>query len=216
MTFDALAYTASHADLAAAFGTDAAAAARHYIEHGRAEGRTVTFDAAQYLSANSDLSAAFGADTAAATRHYIQYGRAEGRPLVASLTLTGTPGNDTLVGGSAADYLQGGAGNDTLYVGNGDIIAWQTGDGTDTLDARNGFGGDVVTQQVSGAVGSFQWNAYAAPGSDTITYYDNGQAVAQMCGDVGDIFRIQLINGVFSNGSSVISFQRAATEFVMA
>jgi len=37
--FNALDYLASYGDLAAAFGTDEHAAALHYIEHGRAEGR---------------------------------------------------------------------------------------------------------------------------------------------------------------------------------
>ena len=73
--FDALAYLASHDDLAAAFGADAAQGLRHYVERGFFEGREVTFDAAQYLANHSDL----GDDEARAARHYLEAGRAAGR-----------------------------------------------------------------------------------------------------------------------------------------
>jgi hypothetical protein len=57
-----LSYTASHADLIAAFGTDQGAALAHYIAQGHAEGRATTFDAAQYLEnyADADLFAQVG------------------------------------------------------------------------------------------------------------------------------------------------------------
>ena len=73
--FDALAYLASHDDLAAAFGADAAQGLRHYVERGFFEGREVTFDAAQYLANHSDL----GDDEARAARHHLEAGRAAGR-----------------------------------------------------------------------------------------------------------------------------------------
>ncbi|HYH36756.1 MAG TPA: M10 family metallopeptidase C-terminal domain-containing protein [Azospirillum sp.] len=78
--FDPLAYLASNPDLAAVFGTDAAAARAHYLSTGRAEGRaTRSFDPLSYLAANPDLVAAFGYDMAAANRHYLASGRREGR-----------------------------------------------------------------------------------------------------------------------------------------
>jgi hypothetical protein len=40
-TFDALAYAAVNTDLAAVFGTDTEALARHYVFYGMAEGRSV-------------------------------------------------------------------------------------------------------------------------------------------------------------------------------
>lgn len=77
--FDALSYLAGNPDLAAAFGTDTAAARQHYISYGYAEGRGTSFDALAYLASYPDLTAAFGIDPAAAARHYISNGRAEGR-----------------------------------------------------------------------------------------------------------------------------------------
>ena len=40
VTFDALAYAAAYSDLAAAFGNDKEALARHYVLYGYAEGRS--------------------------------------------------------------------------------------------------------------------------------------------------------------------------------
>lgn len=74
ITFNALAYSASYRDLAAAFGTDATAATRHYILAGATEGRTVTFDTLRYAASYRDLATAFGTDADAATRHYLTAG----------------------------------------------------------------------------------------------------------------------------------------------
>jgi hypothetical protein len=77
--FPALAYIASHDDLIAAFGADAAAGKRHYLLNGHAEGRTVTFDGLQYVATHEDLIGALGADEDAAASHYIMQGQREGR-----------------------------------------------------------------------------------------------------------------------------------------
>ncbi len=78
--FDPLGYLAGNRDLAAAFGTDLVAAARHYVAYGRNERRTTGFDAYAYLGANPDVLAAVGVDAVAAERHYISNGVREGRP----------------------------------------------------------------------------------------------------------------------------------------
>ena len=77
--FNGLAYIASYPDLIAAFGTNAEAGTRHYIEFGRAEGRIPNFNGLAYIASYPDLIAAFGANAEAAARHYIEFGRAEGR-----------------------------------------------------------------------------------------------------------------------------------------
>ena len=64
-----------------AFGTDSAAATKHYIAYGSTEGRTVSFDAASYLGAHADLTAAFGTNQELAKQHYINYGASESRAL---------------------------------------------------------------------------------------------------------------------------------------
>ncbi len=79
-SFDPLLYLASNPDLAAAFGTDTAAARQHFISTGRFEGRaTSSFDPYAYLVANPDLLSAFGVDRTAALNHYIRSGRLENR-----------------------------------------------------------------------------------------------------------------------------------------
>lgn len=59
-------------------------------------------------------------------------------------TLNGGPGNDTLVGDSAADVLSGGAGNDVLRgKGGNDVLSGDDGD--DTFDEETASnGGDVM------------------------------------------------------------------------
>ncbi|HXZ97133.1 MAG TPA: calcium-binding protein [Burkholderiales bacterium] len=51
----------------------------------------------------------------------------------------GGKGNDTLTGGSGNELFIGGKGNDSISTGKGsDIIAFNRGDGTDTVDASRG------------------------------------------------------------------------------
>lgn len=65
-----------------ALGSDDDAAARDYIQSGRAAGRDVDgFDALAYAAANPDLAAAFGSDVEALTEHYIDAGYYENRVL---------------------------------------------------------------------------------------------------------------------------------------
>ena len=77
--FSPLAYIASYTDLSAAFGTDAAAGAAHYIANGRREGRTISFDPLAYIASYGDLANAFGTNGDAGAAHYISCGRHEGR-----------------------------------------------------------------------------------------------------------------------------------------
>ena len=82
VSFDGLAYLASHADLINAYRNDATdtRGAIHFITNGHAEGRGIVFKPASYLALHPDLQAAFGNDLDAAARHYIQTGYFEGRP----------------------------------------------------------------------------------------------------------------------------------------
>ena len=79
--FDAAYYAANHADIAAAFGNDAAAMLAHFVENGMAEGRQANaeFNVYIYLSNYADIAAAFGSDLVACYMHYITNGQAEGR-----------------------------------------------------------------------------------------------------------------------------------------
>jgi Ca2+-binding RTX toxin-like protein len=59
---------------------------------------------------------------------------------IASASLYGLAGNDTLIGGTTTDYLYGGAGDDQ-YTGNG---------GTDYFYHQDTFGNDTITDFVAG------------------------------------------------------------------
>ncbi|MEJ8629604.1 hypothetical protein P0F65_06600 [Sphingomonas sp. I4] len=72
MTFDASAYAAKYTDLAAAFGDDAEALARHYVLYGYAEGRT---------SAPLSTSTPVSISAAAPSRRRITMHRRQPRPL---------------------------------------------------------------------------------------------------------------------------------------
>jgi Ca2+-binding RTX toxin-like protein len=80
-----------------------------------------------------------GADTLTAGQdHYLLSGLAGDDKLTAGprgVLLAGGAGNDTLTGGSAADFLHGGKGDDTIVAGVRDIVAFNGGDGADTLKA---------------------------------------------------------------------------------
>jgi hypothetical protein len=75
----ALEYIASYKDLMAAFGDDAVWGARHYLNNGLAEGRTISFNALNYICSYGDLIVAFHDDQLAATEHYLKNGSYEGR-----------------------------------------------------------------------------------------------------------------------------------------
>jgi hypothetical protein len=77
----ALEYIASHEDLIAAFGANAAAGKRHYVGMGAVEERAITFDGLDYVASYEDLSSTFGASAQAGATHYIRSGVHEGREI---------------------------------------------------------------------------------------------------------------------------------------
>src|SRR5439155_11355525 len=59
-------------------------------------------------------------------------------------SLSGGPGNDTLIGGALGDVLSGGEGNDEIHAGAGDdninlIVAAGATYGNDIIDGESGF-----------------------------------------------------------------------------
>ena len=96
--FDPEFYANKYADLKAAFGNDAAALLKHWVEYGKAEGRiakevryilngvdyTDEFDPIYYANKYADLKAAFGTDAKKLLVHWVQYGKNEGRIAKAS------------------------------------------------------------------------------------------------------------------------------------
>ena len=79
--FDADYYRNAHADLNAAYGSDAEELYNHFIQFGIKEGRQAhpAFDIKYYLNENSDLKAAFGKDYQKAMNHFVTNGYKEGR-----------------------------------------------------------------------------------------------------------------------------------------
>ena len=82
-----------------------------------------------------------------------------------SLTLTGTGGNDVLVGGANADVFTGGLGNDNLYLGFND-------NAVDTVNYAAGDGADTIYQFVRG-VGGDKLNFTGIPNLDVISLGGN-------------------------------------------
>ena len=77
--FNGLEYIASHDDLRAAFGANAALGEAHFVTSGAFEGRDVSFDGLTYIASHGDLIGAFGANRDAGAAHYINAGASEGR-----------------------------------------------------------------------------------------------------------------------------------------
>ncbi len=91
-------------------------------------------------------------------------------------TLTGTPGNDTIVGTSADDVISGAGGNDSLQGGLGDDEIYG-GDGNDTL--AGGIGFDYL---------------YGGAGNDTYLVTDLDDYFEELPGE-GDDTLIVSVNG---------------------
>ena len=77
--FSGLGYIASHGDLRAAYGLDAEAGARHFLNSGRAEGRAVTFDGLRYVASHGDLIRVLPRTVDAGAIHFITSGANENR-----------------------------------------------------------------------------------------------------------------------------------------
>ncbi len=106
--FDPLRYLASNPDLMAAFGTDGAAATRHYLAYGQYEGRSTTgFDPVSYMGMNPDVVAAYGYSTSAATWHYLMWGQAAGRPTEGFDALSYIAANPAVADAYGADPIMG-------------------------------------------------------------------------------------------------------------
>ena len=93
-------------------------------------------------------------------------------------TLNGTEGNDTLIGGAAADDLHGFGGNDFMQGGDGaDTVLG--GSGNDTISGNNGndwVRGGTGNDQVSGGGGqdSFAFHDFGATNADVLTDFSGG------------------------------------------
>jgi serralysin len=93
-------------------------------------------------------------------------------------TFNGTEGNDTLIGGAAADDLNGFGGNDFLQGGDGaDTVLGGTGN--DTMSGNSGndwVRGGTGNDQVSGGGGqdSFAFADFGAANADVLTDFSGG------------------------------------------
>jgi Ca2+-binding RTX toxin-like protein len=208
-----LAYIASYNDLMDAFGANETEGAKHYVNYGYAEGRSVSaealnFDALKYVASNADLLTYFGQDAAGALRHYIDFGHSEVRTIDASLaiqvatgdmgqSLNGGDGNDGLFGAAGNDTLNGGAGSDGLSGGDGDD--WLDGGaGADRLGG--GAGNDTyVVDDAGDMVAEAQ-----GQGMDTIVAsvsYTLGQNLAGVNAEYNNVENLTLAGTANINGS---------------
>jgi len=85
--FDAEYYAEENPDVVAVLGKDTKTLYKHYLDHGKAEGRKATadgagdseFDAEFYAATYPDVVAVLGNDPDVLYQHYINHGKAEGR-----------------------------------------------------------------------------------------------------------------------------------------
>ena len=85
--------------------------------------------------------------------------------------ITGTAGNDTITGTTAADEIYGGDGNDTITGGSGNDVIYG-GKGTDTVSYSGAYGNFKLTALYEGKNGSFSGFTVAdlsgSEGTDTV------------------------------------------------
>jgi Ca2+-binding RTX toxin-like protein len=85
--------------------------------------------------------------------------------------ITGTAGNDTITGTTAADEIYGGDGNDTITGGLGNDVIYG-GKGTDTVSYSGAYGNFKLTALYEGKNGSFSGFTVAdlsgSEGTDTV------------------------------------------------
>jgi large repetitive protein len=118
--------------------------------------------------------------------------------------ISGTSGNDTLVGGSGDDKISGGAGNDLLIGGSGNDTLYG-GTGNDIL--IGGLGNDVL----HGGLGSDIFLHSAGDGQDTITDFQNGDRLV-LAGYTLDLHDLNFANldtnhdGLLGKGDTSVSF----------
>ncbi len=206
--FDGLRYIASHGDLTAAFGDDAAAGTAHFVNAGFAEGRDPTvFDPARYVAGYGDLITAFGLNTDAATRHFISYGADEGRSATAFDPFSYVAGYGDLIAAFGVDtaaatqhyigtgFAEGRSATsfDALrYVaGYGDLIG---AFGTNTAAATQHYVGTGYAEGRSAT--SFDALRYVAGYGDLITAFGTNTAAATL----------HYVGTGFAEGRSATSF----------
>jgi Ca2+-binding RTX toxin-like protein len=127
-------------------------------------------------------------------------------------TFTGGSGDDTITGGSAADFLTGGIGNDQITGGSGaDILVG--GDGNDSLTGgeggdtfTGGFGLDTITMTETTAardtvnVGTLTNGESTVSNMDVIIGFDTGTAATD---DVLDFGALKIAAFTSSNGEAI-------------
>ena len=114
-------------------------------------------------------------------------------------TLNGGPGNDTLIGDSAADTLNGGAGNDTLR-GKGGADTLNGDDGDDTFDEESAAnGGDVM----NGGAGTDTVD-YSARTNDLTVTMDGAAANDGESGE-GDNVKSDVENILCGSGNDTVT-----------
>lgn len=143
---------------------------------------------------------------------------------VAGSTLTGTSGDEILIGGSGneiinagdgRDVLQGGVGNDTLNAEAGNDLL-EGGSGSDTLSGGNGLDrlvGGADTDTLSGGAGAdtFVWQladrgAPGTPITDTVTDLDSVANSDKL--DLRDLLQGEIANPAMQNLDGYLHFEK--------
>ena len=150
---------------------------------------------------------------------------------VAGSTLTGTSGDEILIGGSGnetisagdgRDVLQGGAGNDTLNAEAGNDLL-EGGGGNDTLSAGDGLDrlvGGAGTDTLTGGAGAdtFVWQLAdrgtpGTPVTDTATDFDSIDNSDKL--DLRDLLQGEIANPALQNLEGYLHFEKSGANTVV-
>ena len=140
--------------------------------------------------------------------------------------ITGTAGNDTITGTTAADEIYGGDGNDTITGGLGNDVIYG-GKGTDTVSYSGAYGNFKLTALYEGKNGSFSGFTVAdlsgSEGTDTVNSdveyltFSSGSVIYKI--DNGTVSLVDTTAptvAVTSSASSLSASQTATITFTLS
>jgi Ca2+-binding RTX toxin-like protein len=112
--------------------------------------------------------------------------------------LNGGDGNDTLDGGDGADIMWGGNGNDVFIVGDGDLFAEASGQGTDLILLRRAVV-SLSGQHVENVTGDMAGLAFSITGNTLANTLTGGSVADTLNGSTGN----DTLNGRLGNDSLI-------------
>ncbi|NES05028.1 MAG: calcium-binding protein [Okeania sp. SIO2F4] len=110
----------------------------------------------------------------------------EAQSLLTPNKITGTTGDDELIGTDASEYIHSGRGDDTIQGLDGNDLI-HSGKGDDIIDAGGGrdvIGADKGDDIITGGTGADMFDFRVGFGNDIITDFENGIDLIRLRGDL--------------------------------